>query len=106
MTDLPSGFDEMRKYPLLEALFKRRSRRIGLGTKSVRAGTNTYTSNSDPHPLSELEEAILIPAAGLTGLPIPAPPFESTTAANILGTPTLNMPHRPPPATHTAHPTH
>src|SRR5260370_32388270 len=94
MTDLPSGFDEMRKYPLLEALFKRRSRRIGLGTTSVRAGTNTYTSNSDPQPLSELEEAILIAAVGLTGLTMPDRPFESTTGEKILGTPNLNMPGR------------
>src|SRR5260370_2056081 len=106
MTDLPSGFDEMRKYPLLEALFKRRSRRIGLGTTSVRAGTNTYTSNSDPQPLSELEEAILIAAVGLTGLTVPDRPFESTTGEKILGTPNLNMPGRAAASTPNPQPTH
>ena len=106
MTDLSSGFDEMRKYPLLEALFKRRSRRIGLGTKSVRAGTNTYTSNSDPQPLSELEEAILIAAVGLTGLTMPDRPFESTTGEKILGTPNLNMPGRAAGSTDNAQATH
>ena len=54
MSEVPSGFDEMAKYPLFEALFKRRSRRISLGIKTIRAGSNTYTSNADPQPLSEL----------------------------------------------------
>src|SRR5258706_5237858 len=88
------GFEEMAKYPLFEALFKRRSRRICLGTASVPAGSNTYTSNSKPQPLSELEEAILISAVGLTGLTLPDRPFETTTGENILSTPNLNFPAR------------
>ncbi len=71
-----AGFDAMSKYPLFEALHKRRSRRIGLGLKSVPAGSNTYTSNAAPQPLSELEEAILISATGLTGITLPDRPFE------------------------------
>jgi hypothetical protein len=94
MSEVPSGFDEMAKYPLFEALFKRRSRRISLGIKTIRAGSNTYTSNADPQPLSELEEAVLIAAVGLTGLTMPDRPFESTTGEKILGTPNLNMPGR------------
>ena len=106
MSDVASGFDEMRKYPLFEALFKRRSRRIGLGIKSVRAGSNSYTSNADPQPLTELEEAILIAAVGLTGLTMPDRPFESTTGEKILGTPNLNMPGRAAGSTDNAQATH
>ena len=57
MADMHVGFDEMSKYPLFEALHKRRSRRISLGIQSVPAGSNSYTSNARPQPLSELEEA-------------------------------------------------
>jgi hypothetical protein len=88
------GFDEMRKYPLFEALFRRRSRRISKGVHSVPAGSNTYTSQASPQPLGELEEAILIAAVGMTGVTFPDRPFETTTGEKILGTPNLNMPGR------------
>ena len=58
MSEDHAGFDAMSKYPLFEALHKRRSRRIGLGLQSVPAGSNTYTSTAKPQPLSELEEAV------------------------------------------------
>ncbi|HYB10772.1 MAG TPA: hypothetical protein VEJ16_13975 [Alphaproteobacteria bacterium] len=106
MSDAPHGFDEMARYPLLEALLKRRSRRIGLGLKTVGAGENTYTSNADPQPLSELEEAVLIAAIGLTGLTMPDRPFESPTGEKILGTPNLNMPGRAAGSTDNAQATH
>src|SRR5262249_27913450 len=106
MSDGHVGFDEMRKYPLFEALFKRRSRRIGLGVKSVPAGSNTYTSNATPQPLSDLEEAILISAVGLTGLTLPDRPFETTTGEKILGTPNLNMPGRAAGSTDNCQATH
>jgi len=88
------GFEEMRKYPLFEALFRRRSRRISKGVHSVPAGSNTYTSQASPQPLSELEEAILIAGVGMTGVTFPDRPFETTTGEKILGTPNLNMPGR------------
>jgi hypothetical protein len=91
MSDNHVGFDEMSKYPLFEALHKRRSRRISLGLPTVPAGSNTYTSNAKPQPLSELEEAVLISATGLTGLTMPDRPFESPTGEKILGTPNLNF---------------
>ena len=94
MSDDCGGFDAMSKYPLFEALHKRRSRRISLGIQTVRAGDNTYTSNAKPQPLSELEEAVLISATGLTGLTLPDRPFQSPTGENILGTPNLNFPGR------------
>ena len=91
MSDDCAGFAAMSKYPLFEALHKRRSRRISLGTHTVRAGDNSYTSNTTPQPLSELEEAILISATGLTGLTLPDRPFEAPSGEKILGTPNLNF---------------
>lgn len=91
MPALHDGFDEMSKYPLFEALFKRRSRRISLGIRTVQAGSNSFTSNSAPQPLSALEEAVLISAVGMTGLTLPDRPFESTTGEKILGTPNINF---------------
>ena len=91
MSDRCIGFDEMSKYPLFEALHKRRSRRISLGIQSVRAGDNSYKSNAKPQPLSELEEAVLICAIGLTGLTLHDRPFEAHQGEKILGTPNLNF---------------
>ena len=106
MPDAPAGFEEMRKYPLFEALFKRRSRRISLGIGSVPAGSNTYTSNAKAQPLSDLEEAVLIAAVGMTGLTLPDRPFETTAGEKILGTPNLNFPGRAAGSTDNAQATH
>ena len=106
MSDGQVGFDEMRKYPLFEALFKRRSRRIGLGVRSVPAGSNTYTSTASPQPLTDLEEAILIAAVGMTGLTLPDRPFETGTGEKILGTPNLNMPGQAAGSTDNCQATH
>jgi hypothetical protein len=103
---VPLGFDEMQKYPLFEALFKRRSRRISLGLKSVPAGSNTYTSAADPQPLSPLEEAVLISAVGMTGLTLPDRPFETNRGEKILGTPNVNFPGRAAGSTDNAQATH
>jgi hypothetical protein len=54
MADIHVGLDEMMKYPLFEALHKRRSRRISLGIPSIPAGSNSYSSTAKPQPLSEL----------------------------------------------------
>jgi hypothetical protein len=91
MSDSCPGFDEMSKYPLFEALRERRSRRISVGIQSVSAGNNSYKSNAKPQPLSELEEAVLIYAIGLTGLTLPDRPFEADNGEKILGTPNLNF---------------
>jgi hypothetical protein len=91
MADDHAGFEAMSKYPLFEALHKRRSRRISLGMHSVSAGDNSYSSDAIPQPLSELEEAVLISATGLTGLTLPDRPFEAPSGEKILGTPNLNF---------------
>jgi hypothetical protein len=96
----------MKKYPLFEALFNRRSRRISRGVRSVPAGSNTYTSSANPQPLSELEEAVLIAAVGLTGVTFPDRPFETETGEKILGTPNLNMIGRAAGSTDNAQATH
>jgi hypothetical protein len=65
-------------YPLFEALYRRRSRRFGLGFE-MPEGPFRYSSAHAPVPLTELEEALLIGAgAGFSGLafwdlPTPAP---------------------------------
>jgi hypothetical protein len=67
---------------------------FSLGIQSVPAGSNSYSSNAKPQPLTELEEAILIAAVGMTGLGFPDRAFESPTGEKILGTPNLNLPGR------------
>jgi hypothetical protein len=62
---------------------------FSLGIQSVSAGSNSYSSNAKPQPLTELEEAILIAAVGMTGLGFAD--RESPTGETILGTPNLNF---------------
>src|SRR5262245_31276117 len=70
--------DEAWSYPLFEALYRRRSRRFGLGFE-MPEGPFRYKSAHALVPLTELEEALLVGAgAGFTGLafwdlPTPAP---------------------------------
>ena len=45
------------RYPLVSALFHRRSRRISKGIPRVLAGSFTYTSDQKPQPLDPVEEA-------------------------------------------------
>ncbi len=60
-------FDSLARYPLLEALLQRRSRRFSLGMKMAE-GPLAYESRRAPLPLSEEEEAALVfAAAGITG---------------------------------------
>ena len=58
---------QVRQYPLVEALLGRRSRRFGPGMK-IPAGPFQYQSKQPPRPLIEAEEAALVfSAAGLSG---------------------------------------
>src|SRR5581483_10719419 len=60
--------DKIWNYPLFEALYRRRSRRFGLGFE-MPEGPFRYKSAHAPVPLSELEEALLLGAgAGFSGL--------------------------------------
>jgi hypothetical protein len=75
---MATPLDDAWNYPLFEALYRRRSRRFGLGFE-MPEGPFRYTSTHAPVPLSELEEALLLGAgAGFSGvafwdLPTPAP---------------------------------
>jgi hypothetical protein len=60
-------FDELARYPLLDALLRRRSRRFSLGMKMAE-GPLAYESRRAAVALSEEEEAVLaFAAAGVTG---------------------------------------
>ncbi len=91
MESANAGLTAAREYPLFDALFNRRSRRISKGLPEVRAGSLTYVSCEQPEPLSPLEEAVLIAATGLTGVTFPDRPFQDNQGNAILGTPNLNM---------------
>jgi hypothetical protein len=65
--DFPPGFEDALSFPLIEALFGRRSRRFSLGA-SIPDGPLAYTSRREPLPLSELEQLLVLTAtAGNTG---------------------------------------
>jgi len=91
MTGLPRGFECALEYPLLRAMFNRRTRRVSKGVQSVPAGSLSYTSDEKPQPLTELEEALLIAATGATGITMPDRPFEMEDGEDILGSPNLYM---------------
>lgn len=89
MADEAPGFEEALRYPLFNALFNRRSRRISKGIKEIKAGSLTYTSTKEPEPLTPLEEAMLIAATGVTGVTMPDMPFETEEGKPLVGTPML-----------------
>jgi hypothetical protein len=61
------GFETLARYPLLDALRDRRSRRFGVGMR-MDSGPMAYRSSEPGLPLTEDEEAILAFAAcGITG---------------------------------------
>ena len=82
----PRGFMAAREYPLWDAIFGRRSRRVAAGS-AFRSGTLSFQSKLDPQPLSRLEEAYLIAATGVTGLPYWDNPYETADGKPLLGTP-------------------
>src|SRR3954451_2910170 len=67
-TSAPShkGLRELFSYPLMSAIFDRRTRRVARGT-SIQSGPISHESRNAPSPLSPLEEAVLIVSTGLTG---------------------------------------
>lgn len=56
---------ELAVFPLLDALYGRRSRRFSLGAE-IPDGPLAYKSTHDPMPLSELERALVLSAMGGT----------------------------------------
>jgi hypothetical protein len=95
MTDQASdshpGLDALLKRPLMETIWNRRTHRVSRGS-AVSAGTMSYESANARAPLSELEEAILIAAAGCTGLTMPDRPFNDPRDHKpIMAKPNTNM---------------
>jgi hypothetical protein len=69
--------ERLARYPLLEALIERRSRRFGSGM-SLNGGPLAYDSPHGPQPLSLEEEAALAFAGcGVTGFALAELPYES-----------------------------
>jgi hypothetical protein len=58
---------DLIQFPLMQAIFGRRSRRFGLGME-IPSGPLAFKSRATPYPLSELEQAILVAACtGVSG---------------------------------------
>lgn len=82
------GLSSTFAYPLWDAIFGRRSRRVAAGA-AFRSGAFSFQSALDPQPLSPLEEAVLIAATGLTGLAFADNPYETDAGQPLLGTPLI-----------------
>lgn len=67
MTDSRDPISDLLDFPLLGAIFGRRSRRFGLGME-IPSGPLAYRSDAAPEPLSELERAVLVASGtGVSG---------------------------------------
>src|ERR1700733_11319239 len=83
------GYDEFRSYPLYDAIFKRRARRVSKGTHEVSAGSLSWRSDDKAQPLTPLEQAVLISVTGMTGITMPDLPTRSETGSPMLATPMI-----------------
>ncbi|MGH8015896.1 MAG: hypothetical protein ACREBV_06870, partial [Candidatus Zixiibacteriota bacterium] len=67
LSQIPKGLEEAIHFPLLEAIYGRRSRRFFMGAE-IPDGVMAYKSEHQPFPLSELEQTMVLTAmAGNTG---------------------------------------
>lgn len=67
MTRVPKGLVEATRFPLIDAIHGRRSRRFARGA-TIADGPLAYSSKHAPEPLSELEQMLLLTTvAGNTG---------------------------------------
>src|SRR4051812_2621679 len=103
---LDDGLRDTLSYPLLSAIFNRRSRRISKGIRSVRAGSLSYQSNEEPQPLTPLEEAVLIAVTGVTGVTMPDMPSQTPDGRGLLGSPMLEIAGRAASSADNAQATH
>ncbi|HKS61285.1 MAG TPA: hypothetical protein VJT13_06285 [Xanthobacteraceae bacterium] len=88
------GLDALLRYPLLQAINERRTRRVARGV-SVLAGDLSHQSANPPQRLEPLEEAILICTTGLTGVVMHDGPLSKPSGApEDLGTMFVNGPAR------------
>jgi hypothetical protein len=78
--DHSAALKGLAKFPLLDALFGRRSRRFGVGM-SIPDGPLAYTSKLPPQPLSEVERAVLVAVGtGISGWNLGIPYTEAGEA--------------------------
>src|SRR5207244_37975 len=91
MNERNRGLEEALRYPLMSAIFQRRSRRISKGIRSVPAGSLSYSSTQDPQPLSPLEEAVLIAVTGVTGMTMPDLPLDGPDGSPLVGSPMIEL---------------
>src|SRR6185312_6804125 len=75
-----AGLEALLSYPLLQAMNERRTRRVMEGV-SIHAGPLSHHSTNAPHPLTPLEEAILICCTGLTGVVMHDGPLKKPSGA-------------------------
>lgn len=61
--ELPAGFADVLSFPLINALYGRRARRFSVGSE-LPDGPLTYRSSHDPQPLTDLEQLLVLTAAG------------------------------------------
>lgn len=67
MTDGADPLRDLFEFPLLQAIYGRRSRRFGLGMK-IPSGPLAFESAAEPEPLSDLEQSVLVAAGtGVSG---------------------------------------
>ena len=92
------GVDEaLDRYPLLDALRSRRSRRFGMGMK-IESGPFAYEGQHEPLPLTETEEAALAFAAcGVTGYALAALSYGRGQGGGRLATARPRRPASIPP---------
>ena len=83
-----AGNDAARKawnYPLFDAIFNRRSRRMSLGAE-IPAGATKYKSEKPPMPLDDVEEALLVQAGtGISGMNLSDLPYEKPDGKSASG---------------------
>src|SRR5881296_2930876 len=69
-------------YPLFDAIFQRRARRFPLGA-AMPGDLAPFTSDKEPIPLDEIEEAMLVMAGtGISGVNLADLPFNDQTGSN------------------------
>lgn len=72
-------------YPLFDAIFNRRSRRMAMGAE-IPDGPNKYRSEKPPIPLDEVEEALLVEAGtGISGFNLSDLPFKDDRGRSASG---------------------
>lgn len=100
-----AGLRDLLQYPLMSALFQRRTRRIARGT-SIKSGQISHESQNEPAPLTRMEEAVLIMTTGVTGVVMHDGPLQKPDGGHELGTPFLNVTARAASSPDNAQATH